>query len=291
MTAIVWILTLLSSFIGATYVLASKLLAQDINPISLTFLRIAIACLSFLPFIKIKTFKQLQKIDLYILILAGISGIFLTNILYFKSLETISALNAALINALVPLLMLIIASIYLRKIPRIVQLIAYLLGFLGVMLMITKYHTFSISALISDSGNMIMLLSVFFWVIYSMLAQYKTDSVSSEAFTFGALLCGLIPLAPLGTYYGLISLVQRLSVYEWFLLLYISIITTSFGYFLYAKSIQKIGPEKASFIVYNTTPLFVMILSYALYNESITTQEWIGSLCILVSLAIEMRSA
>ncbi len=285
-----WALTLLCSLLGAGYVIAGKLLALNINPISLTLLRILIASICFVPFISLKNFKKLKKLDFIVILVAGIFGIFLTNILYFKSLETITALNASLINSLVPMLILLSTSIYLKRKPSFAHIIAYALGLFGVLLIISKNNSFSLSSLFKDSGNLIMLLSVFCWVIYSIAARNKSSALSSEAFTFSALLIGLIPLTPLGIQHGVISLIQELSITEWLLIGYISIIATGLGYYLYTKSIEQIGPDKASFIVYNITPLFVMLLSFLIFDETISARELWGFLCILCSLVIHVKA-
>ncbi len=290
MTTLSWLLTLLCSLLGAGYVIAGKLLALNINPTSLTLLRIFLASICFLPFITLKTYKKLEKSDIKVLLLAGVFGIFLTNILYFKSLETITPLNASLINSLVPILMLITTNIFLKKMPSLVHVISCSIGFFGLLLMISKDDTFSLDSIFADRGNLIMLLSVFCWVLYSIAARYKSDTLSSESFTFGALIIGLIPLTPLGIHYGVVSLIQELTITEWLLVGYISIIATGLGYYLYTKSIEHIGPDKASFIVYNITPIFVMLLSFLIFDETISPRELWGTLCILCSLVIHIKA-
>lgn len=284
-----WILALLCSLVGAGYAIAGKLLASDINPISLTFLRILIASLCFLPCVNFKTYFMLSWRDLAILAVAGISGIFCTNVLYFKSLESISALNASLINSLVPLCILIINSVYYKKIPKRSTFASYLLGLCGVLLMTTQGGIAPASGN-NISGTLLMVLSVFCWIIYSICAQLRSEKLSAEAFTLGTCIIGLIPLAPLGMYCGAFTLIQELSQRDLFLIGYISIFATGFGYYLYALTIQRMGADKASFITYSSAPLCVLILMHLIFNVPITLWDLIGSTCIIASLILHARA-
>ena len=84
--------------------------------------------------------------------------------------------------------------------------------------------------------------------------------------------------------------VSHLSSTEWLLILYIALMGTGLGYFLYAKSIEQIGPDMAAYIIYSMTPVWVVLLTFLFFDDPISTWEIIGSLCIIGSLALHIKA-
>ncbi len=196
------LLTLTCALFSAGIAIAGKFLTASIPSVSLTFLRISIASLCFVPFVKPKSFKRLKKSDIGVVLLAGSIGIFLSNLLYFVGISTSTALHASLINSLTPALMLMTTSLYMRHMPSLVHVASFALALFGVFLIITEGN-FGITTLLASTGNLLMLASVGCWVIYSMTVQQKSDSLPSIAFTFGALMVGTLFLLPLSMQHGL----------------------------------------------------------------------------------------
>lgn len=283
-------LALLSALMSAGIAIAGKLLATNIPSTNLTLLRVSIASACFIPFVRPTLFKKISKIDWAIVLLAGFFGIFLSNILYFQGLATSSALHASLINSLTPGLMLMCTCAYFKRLPTLEQIVSFSLALFGVFL-ITTDGNFNFAALFENTGNLLMLISILCWVVYSIAAEQKSDAFPSAAFTFGALMIGTMLLAPIGLHYGVGDTLHQLSTTQWLLIAYISIMGTGFGYFLYGKSIEQIGPDMASYIMYSMAPVFVVLLTFFLFDDPITTWEIAGSSCILASLVIHARAS
>lgn len=282
-------LALFAALLSAGIAIAGKLLATDIPSTTLTFLRVSIAALCFLPYIKPTYFKAPKKSDWYILLLAGFFGIFLSNVLYFEGLKTSSALHAALINALTPGLMLMCTCCYFKKLPTREQIFSFSLALLGVFL-ITTNGNFHLDALFENTGNLLMFVSILCWVVYSIAAKQKSENLPCTAFTFGALLIGTLLLAPLSLQYGTFAQsVYALSTMQWLLIAYIALVGTGYGFFLYGKSIEQIGPDMAAYIIYSVTPVFVVLLTFFFFQDPVTTWELMGTFCILASLAIHIK--
>lgn len=283
------LLPLICALFSAGIAIAGKVLTTSVPSTCLTFLRIAIASVCFLPFINPKTFKRLNKSDLGILISAGAIGIFLSNILYFVGLSSSTALHAALINSLTPALMLMGTCLYVRRMPGTKQLASFVLALFGVFLIITE-GDFSLHAIFAHPGNLLMLASVMCWVLYSMMIKKKSDALPSAAFTFGTLVIGALLLVPFSMQHDIGHTVRALTPGQWGLTLYIAIIGTGLGYFIYGKSVEIHGPDKTAFIMYSTAPVFVVILTYLFLDDPISSWEIAGTFCILASLFLHLRT-
>ncbi|MGE0010548.1 MAG: DMT family transporter [Candidatus Babeliales bacterium] len=284
-------LALVAALMSAGIAIAGKFLATDLPSADLTLLRVSLASLCFLPYARTLSLKKLTKKDFGVLVLAGFFGIFLSNVLYFQGLAISSALHAALINALTPGLMLMCTCFYFRKLPTLEQMISFSLALLGVLL-ITMDGTFNWETLFNSTGNLLMLLSILCWVVYSISAKQKSETLPCTAFTFGALIIGTLLLVPITLQdNSLTTTLTHLTNMQWLLIGYIALIGTGLGYFLYAKSIEQIGPDMAAYIIYSMTPVWVVILTFLFFDDPITRWELAGSLCILGSLIIHIKAA
>lgn len=284
------VVALTTALMSGGIAIAGKLLATNLPSMDLTLLRVSIASLCFLPYIRSKYIKQLTKQDMGILMISGFFGIFLSNVLYFQGLASSSALHAALINALTPGLMLMCTSFYFRQLPTREQIVSFSIALLGVLL-ITMDGTFNWQTLFNSTGNLLMLLSILCWVVYSIAAKQKSETLPCTSFTFGALIIGTLLLMPFTLYDNSIQqTVSHLSNMQWLLILYIALLGTGFGYFLYAKSIEQIGPDMAAYIIYSMTPVWVVLLTFLFFDDPITKWEIAGSLCIMGSLALHIKT-
>ncbi len=279
-----WLIIVVCAFIGATYVLCAKLLTFCIDPLVLTFLRCFFSLLFFLPCIKAKDLSTLSRYDALTLAIGGIFGICLSNVLYFISLKSITALEAALINALVPFFLLLITHLSAKTVPSAQKIIAFTLGLIGAYLLITNgnFHC----SFFSTWGELVMLVSVFCWVIYSLAARLKQSSLSSTNFTFGTLLIGMLALAPFAVQNHLIATIQEFNGYDWLLLIYIGLIATGLGYYLYTKAIERCGADDAAYLVYSITPILVLALTALLYGQSLSQMQLVGTLCTIIGLLL-----
>lgn len=179
--------------------------------------------------------------------------------------------------------------LYFKRLPTRAQVISFSLALLGVFL-ITTDGNFNLAALFENTGNLLMLISVLCWVIYSIAANQKSAALPSSAFTFGALIVGTLLLVPIGLHYGVQSTVHQLSTYQWLLIAYISMIGTGLGYYIYGKSVEQIGPDAAAYIMYSMAPVFVVLLTFIFFDDPITTWEMFGTACILCSLVIHLKA-
>lgn len=130
---------------------------------------------------------------LFLLSLLGMSGY---TLLLYSALQHTSALNASLITAANPALIVVLAVILLGDRPRPLSWLGIVLGLLGVVLVLTggdvqKLLTFSIGV-----GELLMLGSITVWGLYTILARrLKVPAITSTAIQVAMAAVMLSPFA------------------------------------------------------------------------------------------------
>ena len=109
-------LILTALFWGGTFV-AGRLVAQNVGPFSIAFLRFAVASilLLLLAWRLEGRLPGLNRRQIILVILLGMTGIFTYNVLFFKGLKLIEAGRAALIIATCPVFITLCSAFFLKE--------------------------------------------------------------------------------------------------------------------------------------------------------------------------------
>ena len=160
----------------------------------------------------------------------------------------------------------------------------------GVILLVSKGNINSLLSMSFAIGDVWMLLASLIFAIYSLLVKARPLEIKPQSFLGSTFLIGLIFLSPfyLFSLNGSDSgLYDQVTIYS---ILYIGIFASVVAYFLWNRSVDLLGPSKASMIYY-TIPIFSGILAYIFLNEKIMPVHLISGLLILSGIFIANRKA
>ena len=160
-------------------------------------IRFLAASLVILPF-AIKTWKPLQMKDLLLVSLASIMYITLSALALNIGLTKTTATNAAIIWLLDPLILLVLSASFLRERLTLKTFLGIIVALTGALIIIGKPWDTGGSLL----GNLLIVLSVFCNVIFTIISKSLTKKTSTYQLTFLGLFIGVIPIAA----YALIKL-------------------------------------------------------------------------------------
>ncbi|MGE0207059.1 MAG: EamA family transporter, partial [Candidatus Babeliales bacterium] len=106
--------TFLSILLVSLTFILGKTLEHVSSPSLLSFLRFATSSLCFLPFVNYVSLRAISLKNFILMAIASLFGIVAFNVFFFSAVKYTSAINIALLNALVPLLT-VITSIFIKK--------------------------------------------------------------------------------------------------------------------------------------------------------------------------------
>lgn len=251
---------------GANYRLAKDLMPDPIAPFAFIMLRIVGAGLLFWVlhsfFVREKVpFRALGR-----LFLCGFFGAAFNMLLFFKGLSMTSPINASVIIAVVPIMVLFISYVMRLEGLTLVKMGGIVLGFSGtLLLLLAEGGDFSL-AQVNFWGDLMVWLNGASYALYLVLARplmqhYHPLTVVKWVFLFGGM-CSL-PVA-----WGELSQLAlgALSAPQWGRLIFVVFGATAFTYLLNMSALRHVQASMVGYYVYLqplvTTFLDVM-LGYA----------------------------
>ena len=287
--SIIGILSLIfAMFIWASSFIALKAAMEDLGPFTVIFLRMIIASLCFVYFIKSFLKYDFSKKDVKFILLLALFEPCLYFIFESKALQLTSASQAGMITSLMPIITAMAAGYFLKEIITKQLIFGSLIAMCGAI-WLSLQGTTSISSPNPLLGNFLELLAMVCGAGYTITARYLSDKYSALFITAIQAFIGAIFFTPLFIYeYFTIPLNITMNSFLW--VLYLGVVVTLAGYGLYNYALTKIPASKAAIFVY-LIPVFTLILSYFILNEKLSALEFIACFVILFGVFLSEVSS
>ena len=287
--SLIGILSLIfAMFIWASSFIALKAAMEDLGPFTVIFLRMLIASLCFIYFIKSFMKYEFSKKDLKLILLLALFEPCLYFIFESKALQLTSASQAGMITSLMPIITAMAAGYFLKEIISKQLIFGSLIAMSGAIWLSLQGAT-TISSPNPLFGNFLELLAMICGAGYTITARYLSDKYSALFITAIQAFIGAIFFAPLFVYeYFTIPLNITMNSFLW--VLYLGVVVTLAGYGLYNYALTKIQASKAAMFVY-LIPVFTLILAYFILDEKLSVLEFIACIVILFGVFISEVSS
>jgi drug/metabolite transporter (DMT)-like permease len=262
----------------------------DIPPIALSFWRWVVALAITLPFTAREIFAH--RADLLRawrrLAVLGLLGIGAYNTLLYLALQTTTAINATLVGASMPLMILVLARVWLAEPIRPPQVAGILVSLLGVLTVISHGDLSRLLGLEVSPGDGLMLVATLGWAIYSVLLKRPLPPVSTLALLTVLIAIGIIFILPV--YLWELSSGARMAA-GWVppaAILYTGTLASLVAYTLWNRGVREIGAATAGQYSY-LIPLFTALLGVGLLREPFHWHHAIGGGLIFLGFVLANR--
>lgn len=272
---------------GANFVVA-KITLQEFPPMSLAFLRFALAALFLAPFFLIHAKKRLKINikDLPKLIAIGVFAITLNITFFFEGITRTSAISASALTLIIPGFSVLLGWIFLKEKIYLINLVGIFVGLIGAAVIIELPQMFLGSV---DSkalfGNLLIILASIAWVISGifskeMLKKYPSLTVTAIAFLVGTITF----IVPAGKeYIQNPSWTSQVTVLGLLGLGYMTLLSSISAYFLFEWGLAKTSVNKANLFQY-IEPFIAAALAILVLGEQLTPPFIFGG--ILIALGV-----
>jgi drug/metabolite transporter (DMT)-like permease len=271
------LLMTLPPLLWAGNAVVGRLMAGQVPPLTLNFLRWLLAVLFLLPLAwrALRPWSRIRQRWLYLAAI-GLLGVGLFNSLQYLAVLSSSPLNVTLVASSMPVWMLAVGALFYGEHPTRRQLAGAALGFAGVCVVLGRGSLHTLLNVHFVAGDVYILLAVIGWAFYSwllarppahmrgdqrpdwdwaalLLVQALFGLGASALFTAGEQLAGAAPI--------------RWSPGVVAALLYVSLGASIVAYRCWGLGVAAGGPTLAA-IFNNLTPLFTAVLSALLLGET-----------------------
>ncbi|AUI36102.1 EamA family transporter [[Bacillus] caldolyticus] len=275
------IFLVLANLFWAGNYLIGKYVVAEIGPLWLTFIRWSVAFLFLLPisyFLERPRYGEIMKQFWLPLSIAGILGIIGYNLLLYGALEYTSPMNAAIVNALNPAVIVILSYFLLKERMTFVNVVGFILSLVGVLFILTNGHLQWIFQTSYNRGDLMMLIAGVVWALYSIigkkLAVPPITATTCSVFFSVILLLPFLLLQPFP--------LAGLSGKEWIGISYICLFPSVFSFLFWNLSVKKVGPSYAG-IYLNLIAVFTAIITFLLGGK-ISAPQLIGGAFVLIGV-------
>jgi drug/metabolite transporter (DMT)-like permease len=263
--------------------LSIKISLTVFPPVSLAFYRFLIA--GAIQFLLIKILginEKIDKKDLPLLIVAGLTGITIYYILENNGLMRISANDASIIVAMLPVFAAIIEKLILKKKMNFIVISGIILSIIGVFLVIgAKLEGGSLI------GYLLMFLSAISFAIYIVVTKPLFQKYSDITIAFYQSIIGCIGFIPLLFFEEVKWELMDLNILINFL--FLAIICSAIANYIYLYALNNTSVSVAS-IFLNLIPVVTFISSFIIYDEKLSGIQLFGALIVIASVTMVTNS-
>lgn len=271
---------------GGVFVVA-KISLEEFPPMSLAFLRFALASLLLAPFLLTQTKKiHIDKKDVPKLIANGVFIVTLNIAFFFEGIKRTTAIDASVLILIIPLLSVILGWWVLKEKILKINIVGISLGLAGALVIVGLPQLLigkeSAQVLV---GNVLIIISSVAWVIGAviikpLLTKYSSLIVTAIAFLVGTITF-FIPAAI--EYIQNPSWVDRVSILGILGLAFMVLLSSISAYFLFEWSLAKTSVTVVNLFSY-IEPFVATFLAVTILGEKLSPLFWVGAILIGVGV-------
>jgi len=272
------------SFWGVSFVSAKAVLGK-LDPYSLLVLRFGIGALFLLLILLLNRYTLRISIR-YIphLIVLGILGVFIHQVLQATALLTIDASSAGWLISFSPIFTVILSVLFLHEKMDVKKALGMVVAITGVFLVTTTRsgHSFEFAL---NIGFILMILSTLNWAVYSILLKRLQIPYPALLVTFYMSLTGFMLTLPFIIRNKGWESLPLLTQTEWTHLLFLAIFVSGIGYWYWGKALEVLDASRVSMFIY-LEPSVTLIAAIFLLHEKFILISAIGGIIIIIGVAI-----
>lgn len=280
----VYIILIVQTLIASGTHIVAKVVVEDVDPVTLTFLRSMIAATGLLIIFLIREKRiRIERADRLKMIFLGALAIPLNQFAFLIAIGLTTPSNASLFYATTPVFVMIFSAMLFQERTLFFAKLGVVIGFAGIAAVIFERGIDFSSAY--TIGNLIMIVAVSAWGLYTVLGRplvlkYGSFHVSALSMIIGAVL--FIPV-------GIVSAIRfdyaTIGLEHLYGLLYLGIGTSIVAYFLWYYALGRIESTRVAVFTY-LQPVVTTILAVIILNQLITFQFIIGASIALFGVVL-----
>lgn len=267
---------------GGNFVIG-RAVAEDVPPFTLAFFRWIVALIVFLPIVWTSLKKDWPKIreNFVIVIFMSITGVATFNTLVYIALHYTTSINASLMNSTTPIMIYLLSFIFIKEKLTKKQLIGALLSLVGVLFIISRGSLELITTLSFNFGDMLMIIAVLSWSVYSLLVKQYSNKLPGNTTFFTTIAIGIILLTPFFFYeWNTMDEAIHWHIGSISAILYIGILASIVAFLSWNSGVVKLGASKAG-VFLNFIPLFATIFAVLFIGETLQLSQFFGAAFVI----------
>ncbi|MEM7216166.1 MAG: DMT family transporter [Pseudomonadota bacterium] len=284
-----YLLLTVTALVWGGNAVAGKLAVGHVSPFLLTHLRWLVACAVLLPFAYPHLKKDWPKIkeNLPFLVILGMTGFTIFNNLMYLALTYTSAINVAIEQASMPLIVFFLNYLLFRTSVTIFQIVGFLITLTGVVVTATGGNVFSINGQSLNIGDIIMITAITVYGVYSVFLRNKPD-IHLLSFMSVLGVAAFIGTIPFVAYEFTTDKFIWPDTQGWGVVIFAALFPSIVSQIFWVMGLEKIGSNRGGLFI-NLVPIFGALLAIIILGEQFQTYHAIGLVLVLGGIALAQK--
>jgi drug/metabolite transporter (DMT)-like permease len=267
---------------GLSFV-ATRLLLDELSPVTLVFTRFALSSLVLLALTRgtLPPRRLLPSLALMAFI-----GIFTHQMLQAWGLTMTTAMNTGWLIGLIPIWTALLSHWHLGERLSLRELGGLAVGFGGALLIVTNGRFSAETVFLpSTAGDFLVFLSTITWALYSILGRRALRELGSRRATTSVITLGTMMLLPFFIHERGWEALPALSPTGWGAIVFLGIGASVVGYILWFAALDRLPTTRVASLLY-LEPIVTLFAAMLVLGEQVRPATTAGGLLILLGVAI-----
>lgn len=286
----VYVFVLLPMLFWAGNIVLGRYLREDVPPFGITFWRWAVAVVILLPLAwpHLKAGWPLIRRHWVRLTLLGAYICFVGNAFIYLAVQQTTAINAGLVNATQPMLIVVLAWILLGDRITRLQAAGVLLSLVGVVVVVARGSLDTLLALELNPGDLLMSVATMGFALYAVYLRKVPPEIPRWALVWcvfaGGALCSL-PFYIWETVSGDPMVWNETTLIS---LAYLAVFPSVLAIYFWTQAVQALGPSRAGPFIY-LIPVFASVMSVLFLEDSLHLYHVVGFVLVVAGIYLTER--
>lgn len=283
------LLLILTTLIWGSNAVAARLAVGHVSPMMLTTARWIIACIALWFVARQQVMQHLPALRgrwTYLAVM-GVSGFTAFNALFYAAAHHTTAVNLALIQGMIPVLVLLGGAFFLALRVTSLQIVGVVITLAGVAIVASRGSWAVLAALDFNVGDIGILLASALYAGYTLGLRARP---LVPPLVFFSAVAGVAALASLPLLAAEVATGHFFwpTLRGWLIVVYVGLLPSFLSQIFFIRAVELIGPGRAS-VFLNLNPVFGPALAVGLLGEPVGAYHAVALAMVLGGIWIAER--
>jgi drug/metabolite transporter (DMT)-like permease len=222
-----------------------------------------------------------------ILLWLGATGGVLFSALQYIGLQYTSALNASILNSLVPVLIIAAGALIFRDRIAVIQLVGIATSLTGVLIVVTRGNLDALQHLNFNAGDIIIVFNMIVFAIYVVYLRLRPQ-IHWMSFLFVLAVVSATGTMPFAILEAASGQKYELTILTFAAILYVSIFPSVLAFAAWNRGVELIGANRSGPFLH-LIPLFTALLASTFLDEKLMLFHVLSLMMILCGIWLAAR--
>lgn len=289
--AIAYAMLVLAALAFSTNFIAAKLIQDSVPPFTLAALRQVVSFLSLVPFLVMgRRAAPPTRPKLLDFLVLGALGIAAPHALMYLALYRTQAINVALVNAALPVMILAAGYLTYRSRPNRAQVAGIAISSIGALAILAHGDPSVLAGLAFNLGDVMALMAIGSVALYTILLARRDVGDQAVPLLAGLTVASALLLAPAAIAEYAVLARWEPTVGTALGILYVGLVPSTVGMLCWNGAVARIGAASAGQAVH-LIPAFTAVLAVLMLGERLEGYHVLGFVLVGLGILVVNRGA